>query len=265
MACSSEPMTERGFVPPQNDQERLVMRRVQDLCDIAMRRGIARYSAFLSDREQTLACAALNRAGCEEYAFYGGYSFAERKLLGVEPAGTYAEPPICCVKIQCGQGQDAPGHKDYLGAILGLGLERPSIGDIVLDPENPGTVYVFALEQAAELLCNELTSVGRVGAHAEQFFGEIPLQEPERQRQTATVSSLRADAVIAAMLHCSRGQASDFVRTGKVEINHVAVNNSHAAVYEGDLFTIRGKGRFRLEEIGGKSKKDRQFITYFQY
>ena len=241
------------------------MRRVQDLCDIAMRRGIARYSSFLSDREQALARAALNRTGCEEYRFYGGYPSAERMLLGIEPAGVYGEPPICCVKIQCEQFSQAPAHKDYLGAILGIGLERPSIGDVVLDAENPGTAYVFALEQAAELLCSELTGVGRVSARAERFWDEVPIREQERPRQTATVSSLRADAVVAAMLRCSRGQASELVRAGKLEINHVESTNPHASVYEGDLFTVRGRGRFRLEEIGGKSKKDRQFITFFQY
>lgn len=265
MAYSSDPAAQRGFVPPQNDQERLVMRRVQDLCGIAMRKGIARYSSFLSDREQTLAQAALNREGCEEYSFDGGYPFAERKILCIEPVGPCGTPPIACVQVECFHAQDVPAHKDYLGAVLGLGLDRSSIGDIVPDPQAPGTAYVFALEPAAELLCNELASVGRYSVHTQRFYGEIPVQEPERTRQSATVSSLRADAVLAAMLRCSRGQAADLVRGGRLEINHVAVSNPHAPVYQGDLFTVRGNGRFRLEEIGGKSKKDRQFITFFQY
>lgn len=265
MAYSSDSPAERGFVPPQNDRERLLMRRVQDLCKIAMQRGIARYSSFLSDREQMLALAALNREGCTEYSFEGGYPFAERKLLCIEPAGAFAALPVGCVKIDCLHSQDFPTHKDYLGAILGLGLERSSVGDIVLDPENPGTAYAFVLDQAAELLCTEMTGVGRFSVHVERFCGKVPVQETERVRQTATVSSLRADAVLAAMLRCSRGQACELVRGGRLEINHVAVNNPHAPVYQGDLFTVRGSGRFRLEEVGGRSKKDRQFITYFQY
>lgn len=241
------------------------MRRVLDLCAIAMNRGIARYSSFLSDREQTLALAALNREGCEEYSFDGGYPFAERRVLCIEPAGACGFSPIACVRMECLHAQDILGHKDYLGAVLGLGLDRSSIGDIVLDPDAPGTAYVFALEPAAELICSELTGVGRCSVHTERFYDQIPVQEPERARQSATVSSLRADAVLAAMLRCSRGQASDLVRGGRLEINHVAVSNPHAPVYQGDLFTVRGSGRFRLEEIGGKSKKDRQFITFFQY
>ena len=126
------------------------MRRVQDLCGIAMRKGIARYSSFLSDREQTLAQAALNRESCEEYSFDGGYPFAERKILCIEPVGPCGTPPIACVQVECFHAQDVPAHKDYLGAVLGLGLDRSSIGDIVPDPQAPGTAYVFALEPAAE-------------------------------------------------------------------------------------------------------------------
>lgn len=265
---SNKPNEKRGFQPPQNDQERLLVRRVEDLCSIAQKRGIARYSNFLSDREQILAQAALNRSGCEEYSFEGGYPNAERKLLCIEPAGAYGEPPICCIKVQCvlpSSSAQPPAHKDYMGAILGLGLQRDCMGDVVLNPDEPGTAFVFLLNTVSQLLCDELTSIGRYTARAEYFFDEIPCGTTERELKTATVSSLRVDAVLAAMLHCSRSQASDFLRAGLVEINHVAVNQAHAAVYEGDLFTVRGKGRFRLEELGGKSRKDRLFITFFQY
>ena len=91
------------------------MRRAQDLCRIAENRGVARYSGFLSDREQSLAKAAMNQAGCTWATFEGGYPAAERKLLCLEPAGASGEPPICCVLIRCaGAGSDALAHKDWL-------------------------------------------------------------------------------------------------------------------------------------------------------
>lgn len=242
------------------------MRRAQDLCRIAENRGVARYSGFLSDREQSLAKAAMNQAGCTWAAFEGGYPAAERKLLCLEPAGASGEPPICCVLIRCaGTGSDAPAHKDYLGSVLGLGLERECVGDILPDPDAPGTAYAFVLERVAPLICDELTSVGRWTARAERFEGQLPVQPAQRESKTATVSSLRADAVLAAMLRCSRGQAEALVRGGRLEINHVPVTSAHAAVYEGDVFTVRGVGRFKLEALGGKSRKDRLFIQYFQY
>ena len=86
-----------------------------------------------------------------------------------------------------------------------------------------------------------------------------------RRIQTASLASLRLDAALAAMLHCSREEAAQLVHTGKVQANHLEMTSPHAAIYEGDIFTIRGKGRFRLESIGGKSRRDRIFIQYYQY
>ena len=242
------------------------MRRAQDLFRAAQNRGVARYSGFLSDREQSLAEAAMNQVGCTWAAFSGGYPAAERKLLCLEPAGASGEPPICCVLISCAvMGGEAPAHKDYLGSLLGLGLERECVGDILPDPETPGRAYAFVLERVAPLLCDELVSVGRCSSRCERFDGPLPDHSVQRESKTATVSSLRADAVLAAMLRCSRGQAEALVRGGRLEINHVPVSSSHAPVYEGDVFTVRGMGRFKLEALGGKSRKDRLFIQYYQY
>lgn len=261
----------RGFVPAQNDEERFLMRHVEDLVRAAFGRGIARYSAFLSDREQQLAQAALNRAGAPEEScrFEGGWPDAERRVLCLEPEDCYPASPVCCVRLRCRAlaGAQLPVHKDYLGSLMGLELRREALGDIVLPPEEPGTTYLFALEPAAALICQELRSVGRTEVTAQQLaLDEVPeFAQAERRLQTATVSSLRLDAVLAAMLRCSRGMAAELVAAGRVEINHLPVSSAHAPVYESDVFTVRGKGRFRLTALPGKSKKDRQIIEFFQY
>ena len=86
MASSSDTANAvRGFVPPQNDDERRLMRRVEELCRVAVSRGIPRYTGFLSDREQSLAQAACNKAGCSCIRFWGGFDAAERRVLCIEP------------------------------------------------------------------------------------------------------------------------------------------------------------------------------------
>lgn len=262
----------RGFVPAQNDEERCLMRHVEDMARAAAVRGIARYSAFLSDREQALAVAALNRAGAapEEYRFDGGYPDAERRLLCIEPAGCRTgSSPLACVRLTCRASPDAPlpAHKDYLGSALGLELKREALGDIVLPPGQPGTAYVFALEHAAALIAAELCQVGRTEVSAEpQPLDALPeLAAAAHETRTATVSSLRLDAVLAAMLHTSRTAAAELIAAQRVEINHLPAASAHAPVYEGDVFSVRGKGRFRLLSLPGKSKKDRDIIEYFQY
>ena len=234
------PRAVRGFVPARTDEERFLMRHVEDLARAAEGRGIARYSGFLSDREQDLARAALNRADVPEsdHHFEGGWPGAERKLLCLEPEGCYPASPLCCVKLTCHtlSGAVLPGHKD-------------------------------ALETAGELICRELLQVGRTEVITTLLsLDEVPeFPQAERKTQTATVSSLRLDAVLAAMLHCSRGQACEWIAAGRVEINHLPAESAHAPVFEGDVFTVRGKGRFGLTALPGKSKKDRSIIEFFQY
>ena len=261
----------RGFVPAQNDEERFLMRHVEDLARAAFGRGVARYSAFLSDREQQLAQAALNRAGAPEEScrFEGGWPDAERRVLCLEPEDCYPASPVCCVRLRCRAlaGAQLPVHKDYLGSLMGLALKREALGDILLPADAPGTAYVFALEPAAKLICRELCQAGRTEVSTRLLEPEeIPaFPAPERQLLTATVSSLRLDAVLSAMLHVSRGTAAELIEAGRVEINHLPVEKPHAPVYEQDVFTVRGKGRFRLTALPGKSKKDRSIIEFFQY
>lgn len=261
----------RGFVPAQNDEERFLMRHVEDLARAAFGRGIARYSAFLSDREQQLAQAALNRAGAPEEScrFEGGWPDAERRVLCLEPEDCYPASPVCCVRLRCRAlaGAQLPVHKDYLGSLMGLELRREALGDIVLPADQPGTAYVFALEPAAQLICRELYQAGHTELTTTLLEPDDVPQFPAAQREirSATVSSLRLDAVLSAMLRCSRGQASELIAAGRVEINHLPADKPHAAVYEGDVFTVRGRGRFSLTALPGKSKKDRLIIEFFQY
>ena len=179
MARSIDPAPKavRGFVPARSDEERYLMRHIEDLARTAESRGIPRYSAFLSDREQDLARAALNRAAVPEnvYHFEGGWPGAERRLLCLEPEGSWPDSPLCCVRLTCRvqAGAALPAHKDYLGSLMGLELRREALGDIVLPSDAPGTAYVFALEPAAQLICQELLQAGRV----EVTTRLLPLEE----------------------------------------------------------------------------------------
>ena len=268
MASFSDPPepARLGFVPPQNEAERFLMTRVEELCRTAESRGFPRATGFLSDREQSLAWAAVCRAGCGCTRWEGGYPGAERRVLCIEPAGSWALEPVAALRIAA-QGTPPPAHRDYLGALLGLGIQRTCLGDILPDPDAAGVVYAFVLEDKADFLAAELTQAGRCPVRTERCDA-VPdrvLAAPERTLRQATVPSLRADAVLGAMMNTSRALAAGAIAAGRVEINHLPLRSAHEPVYENDLFTVRGAGRWRLQAVGGKSRKDRIFITFFQY
>lgn len=270
MASSSEPELDpnvrRGFVPPRDDAERLLMRRVEELCARAEGRGMPQYTGFLCDREQDLAQAAANRAGCTFARFWGGYAGAERKVLCLEPPDTWQEEPVAALHLSWNAAAPAPGHRDILGAILGLGLERTAVGDILLAPGG-AEAWVLATADKAGFIAAELAAAGRCPLHAELCAGlpAAALTKPERELRQATVPALRADAVLGAMLRAPRTHAAQLINAGRVSVDHLPLHSAHEQVYAGDIFTVQGTGRFQLQSIGGKSKKDRIFIEFYQF
>ena len=268
MARSIDPAPKavRGFVPARNDEERYLMRHIEDIADAAFSRGIARYSAFLSDREQDLARAALGRVGVRDgWRFDGGWPEAERRVLCLEPEYSYGECPVRCVQLQCRAlpGAALPAHKDYLGSLMGLALKREALGDILLPADAPGTAYVFALEPAAKLICRELCQAGRTEVSTRLLEPEeIPaFPAPERQLLTATVSSLRLDAVCATGFRMARGKAAELIEGGRVQLNWRVCTKPDKPVSAGDTVSARGFGKFELAEVGGLTKKGRIPIT----
>ena len=224
---------------------------------------------FLSPGEQAALSDLLSAWGHPRHLFWGGYEGAELQVLCLEPPDAWQEEPLGFLRLTAlaAAGDKLPGHRDYLGSILGLGLDRACLGDLLPDPQEPTVFYAVVLADKLEFISMELTSAGHCPVRTEicDTLPQTILQGQEHELREATVSSLRADAVLAAMMHTSRTRAADYIAAGRVEINHLPLRAAHEPVYARDIFTVRGVGRYRLAEIGGKSRKDRVFISFFQY
>ncbi|MEG1274184.1 MAG: YlmH/Sll1252 family protein [Ruthenibacterium sp.] len=256
----------RGYIPPATDEERLFCRRVEDVLLCVRQRGVLRVLPFCSDREQDLAAAVLSKMRCDSYLFYGGYESAERKMLAfAQETPDKACFPITALLMMSAQGSPELTHRDYLGALMALRIGREYLGDLV--PAKEGMV-LLAHERAAALVLEELREVGRARVRvctADEALLAALSAAPEPSQLTATISSLRLDAMLAAMLKISRADAAALIRAKTVAVNHIETTNIHCEVCEGDGFTVRGRGKYKLCTIGGQSKKDRTFVSYIQY
>lgn len=207
----------RGYIPPADDDERLFVRRLGDLVQVVRQRGTSRSTPFLSDRQQELARAALAGLGFEGYAFDGGYPDAERRILRLFGEYGAQEPlPAVCLFAQTLRADRALTHRDYLGALMSLGIRRECIGDILLSEDG---AYLFVLDTVAPLVCDELSSVGRCSVcvcagRAEELPG------PGRAPGTDGDGGLaEAGRCAGRHAHISRGDAVQLVKSGMVEVN----------------------------------------------
>ena len=154
-------------------------------------------------------------------------------------------------------------HRDYLGSMLGLGIDRSVTGDILVRPDGADIIVV---PEIAGFLLREYEQVGRTHVKTE----EVPLSGliiPEARTQTIrdTIPSARLDSVIASVFRLSRAKAAEAIRAGIVSVDHIECLKTDAHVAEGSILVVKGKGKAVLTGIGGESKKGRIWITAERY
>lgn len=243
----------------ENDE---LIKRMEDLSDRCERSSILTSSGFLTPAEQ---------AAVEEWARYtrktnlhlfGGREYCERRAAFFLPY--YMEQEdfnpaeyICAVKIQSFFG--TPEHRDYMGSILGLGIKREWVGDIFV---KESAAYVFCLPSVEGLLLSDLSKVRHCGVKTQRCsLDDVPVPIRKVREISFTVKSMRLDAVTAGMFSLSRTSAAEFIRLGAATLNHIQCMNTDASVKEGDIISLRGKGKGSIKECGGTSKKGRLFVT----
>ncbi len=237
------------------------LKRIQDLANRCERNACLTSTAFLtpaecyelekrnfSSRDITIVLNGGNPACERKVAFFLPY-YMEKKDLDVGET-------IQAVRVQSYFG--SPGHRDYLGAILGLGIERDRIGDILVSGDS---AVVFCLASVAPVLLNDFNKVGRYSVKTSSAaLSDIVMPERKVKKLSFTVKSMRLDAVTGDMFGVSRTTAAELVRLGAVTLNYSVCEKTDAPIKEGDIISVRGKGKGEITQIGGRSRKDRLFI-----
>ena len=245
----------------------LELKRLDELALRVGRSGRTQYTRFL---EPSLLRAAEAAAGRHDVGvlLYGGYPEAERVMAafyGDEPPET-TDFPLRVLRIEWNAKFASPGHRDLLGAVIGLGIEREAVGDIVMaEWRGEPCACLFASEEMADYIAANLVSAGRASVRV-RMTDEMPrLLPPEGRELRVTVQNPRLDAIVAAGWRLSRSEAQRLVAAGLVKLNHVPNLHGDARVDAGDLISAKGHGRLRVVEAQWQSRRGRLALRLFVY
>lgn len=239
-------------------EDRVLVSRLLDKVEQCRYSSFA-YSYFLSPYEATIAKRVLDKVNEVIYTFVGGYDGAERVIAVIssdfiDEENVLNNAPLSFLRIT--PSIEKPlSHRDYLGSLLGLGIKREKIGDILVCESYAD---VFLIDKIAEYISYNLDRIGNVKVECElqDVYQYTPPQKKEKLI-TTTVASLRADSVASSGFGISRTKVMDYFRTQRVNVNWEVVQNPSKQVSEGDVISIRGMGRIVLEKVVGTTKKDR--------
>lgn len=242
----------------------LLETRFHDLVRLCAAGGRVRFSAFLDEREACEAGKLAERERAGNILLWGGYSEAERVMLGVFPdfirpdAAEFPIDPVTVAFRKC----DRLSHRDFLGALLHAGIERSALGDILV---GEGRCVFFCRREISDFLLSQISKIGGTGVRFSRG-AEEPLPAARRyQEWDAVIASVRLDCAAAAAVSASREKASAMIRSGLVQLNHEIVVSPSEEIREGDLISVRGKGRFALDQVGPVTKKGRLILRGRKY
>ena len=250
----------------KNPEDRLLLAKLWDKINAGIRRNIPANTCFLSPRELELA----------RYLFgdepgltaFGGYGDAERKMLCYLPdyldeESLYDEDsPMVCLRATFFEG-DTPSHRDFLGALMGSGIARESVGDICV---GKGCCDFFVTAEMAPYVEQNFLSAGRTRLHLARIpLREAQIPEPEVKIIKDTLASLRLDSVISSGFRIGRSLAAQYVSAGKAAIDGLPCEKPDKAVSEGTKVSVRGLGKIKLHTVGGNTKKGRISVVIHRY
>ena len=242
-----------------------ILRHLEDLCRQAENRNTWRYAGFLSSAEQE-DFRRETTFPPDFFRFWGGYETAERCVLGA--GGSFSdEPPawpvaVVLISPLLEKYAEDLTHRDYLGAILGLGIERTLIGDILVRDRR---AWVFCLDSASNFLVSSLSQVRRTSVRAEPASLDVPDLAPRLEPFSLNVASERLDAVVSGFTGLSRSRAAELFASGRVLVNSRPAEDGSARLKSGDVLSVRGFGKARYEGIDRASRKGRLFVSLLKY
>ena len=250
----------------KTSEDRLLLAKLWDKINTGLRRNIPANTCFLSPRE--LEMARFLFGDVEGLTAFGGYEEAERKMLVFLPeyldesALSEEDAPLVCLRCTFYEG-DRPSHRDFLGALMGAGIGRETVGDICV---GKGSCDFFVTTEIAPYILQNFTSAGRTKLRIQAIpLNEAQIPEPEIKEIRDTLASMRLDGVISSGFRIGRSLAAQHICAGKAAINGLPCEKPDKAVTEGAVISVRGLGKIKLYSVNGQTKKGRISVVIHRY
>lgn len=244
----------------------MLLAKIWDKISGGMRRNIPANTGFLSPRELEMTRYLFGEQ--EGLVSFGGYADAERRMLCYLPdymdesALSDTDSPLACLRATFYEG-DSPSHRDFLGALMGIGIRRETIGDICV---GKGSCDFFVTAEMAPYLLQNFTDAGRVRLRLTQIpLSEVSIPEPEVKEIRDTLASVRLDSVISSGFRIGRSVAAQYVTAGKAAIDGLPCEKPDKAIAEGAKISVRGLGKIKLKSVNGQTKKGRISVVIHRY
>ena len=250
-------------------------KRFIELSRLAYQRDYPVYSDFLNLNELNILYTLPKEELYTQYLTFGGYESAERQIAAFLPDALYLrwrENPVLIaqsfpyVVLEISplypKYAEPLTHRDFLGAILNLGIDRCKIGDILLDNSR---AVVFVQEKMAEFLGDELTRVRHTAVQVSRKNQADFTYEPQYEERKGTVASVRLDSLLSLAFSSSRTQLSSLIEGAKVFVNGKLITSNGYQPKEGDIISVRGMGKFQYMGILSRTKKGRLYILVRKY
>lgn len=251
-----------------NNEEHLLLKKINDKAYGAFYNGYPSHTEFLDLHEQGLFISQLKDLPPVGYQLFGGYDESERKCIVFYPDGYEKENlhfPLKLISIQTSGGHFTENltHRDYLGALMHLGIERYKMGDILC---NEHGAFVFCMENIADFIHEQLFMVKKTSVSITiTDYSDFVNTEQRYEIIKGTVSSIRLDSIIKLGFSLSRGNALELIKAGKAFVNSRLSEKGSMVISEGSVISLRGFGKLKLKTIGDLTKKGRTYVVIDKY
>ncbi len=247
-------------------EEQILQKRFLDLARTAENKGICTYTDFLNLNEISIFFHMKNDMFIVNYDLFGGYSGAERKVLcfyGDDSVKAFSDY-ITCIRINPlnKKFSDNLNHRDFLGALMNLGINRSKIGDILVK-EKEG--YVFCETSIGQFIIDNLDKVKHTNIKCSFMDKDAPEIQPEFKEIRGCVASARLDCLIALAFDSSRNSILRLISGGKVYIDGKLVESNSYMLKEEETVSVRGFGKFIYKGMQNQTKKGRYFVILLKY